>query len=302
MLKTAMSTTAFERSSLTGAAHSDPLQRKVLVRLKGGIGNQLFQYGFALQLAHGNPRNVVCLLDYFRTDAKHGGFALQHLLGPEVLSAEAPPAGQRWAYVNADPLADADLSFLRNSSVDVFVDGYFQHIGNFLPVLDTLRSMFSAQFDQDLYVTKLRELLGRPYEETLVAIHLRRGDYLNPEVRNAHGIPTPESMLDCLPRIQAEHYCAVVFSDSEVAIDLPCPAIRLVGPQPRSLIGDIDELRLMSCCDRIIASNSTFSYWAGMLSNRVQRVFLPDPWMRSGSIRTTSLLTDRFESYGTQLL
>jgi hypothetical protein len=102
--------------------------------------------------------------------------------------------------------------------------------------------------------------------------------------------------------MSSPEYSVIVFSDSEVAIDLPCHAVRLVGPQPRSLIGDIDELRLMSCCDRIIASNSTFSYWAAILSNRAQQVFIPDPWMRSGSVRTQSLLTARIESYPTQLL
>ncbi|HEY6457796.1 MAG TPA: alpha-1,2-fucosyltransferase [Steroidobacteraceae bacterium] len=270
--------------------------------MKGGIGNQLFQYAFALRLANGNPRNVTCLLDYFRVDSKHGGFALQHLLGAEVLSADAPPAERRWAYVNADALADTDLSILQGSTFDIFIDGYFQHVANILPAIDKLRSMFSAQFDQDLYEKKLTSLHGRPSQETVVAIHLRRGDYLNPDVRSAHGIPRPESMVGCLARVPTPGYCAVVFSDSEVAIDLPCRAMRLVAPQPRSLLGDIDELRLMACCDWIIASNSTFSYWAGMLSNRVQQIFLPDPWMRSGSIRTASLLTDRFESYGTQLL
>jgi hypothetical protein len=288
MLKTAMSTTAFER--------------KVLVRLKGGIGNQLFQYGFALQLANGNPQNVICLLDYFRLDAKHGGFALQHLLGSEVLSADTPPAAQRWAYVNADSLADTDLSTLQSSAFDIFVDGYFQHVANFLPVVEKLRSMFSTQFDQELCAQQLRALLGKASDETVVAIHLRRGDYLNPQVRTAHGIPTSETMISCLSRITAPDYSAVVFSDSKVAIDLPCHAIHLAGEEPRSLAGDIDQLRLMSCCNWIIASNSTFSYWAAILSNRVQQVFIPDPWMRSGSVRTESLLTARVAPYSTQLL
>lgn len=279
-----------------------PVQRKVLVRLKGGMGNQLFQYGFALQLANGNPQNVICLLDYFRLDAKHGGFALAHLLGPEVLSADSPPSDHRWAYLNADSLADTDLSILRDSAFDVFVDGYFQHVGNFLPIVDKLRSMFSAQFDQDLYKQKLTSLLDKTADETVVAIHLRRGDYLNPEVRNAHGIPAPESMLSCLARLKGPEYSAAVFSDSKVSIDLPCHAIHFGGGESRSLLGDIDQLRLMSCCNGIIASNSTFSYWAGMLSSRVQQVFIPDPWMRSGSVRTESLLTARVESYSTQLL
>jgi hypothetical protein len=204
--------------------------------------------------------------------------------------------------VNADQLGDADFSALRNSPFDLFVDGYFQNVANFLPVIDTLKSMFAAQFDQPLYAQQLRTLLSVATDKKVVAIHLRRGDYLNPEVRSAHGIPAPDSMLSCLQRIPSADYSAMVFSDSEVTIDLPCPGVRLVGPQPRTLAGDIDELRLMSCCDWIIASNSTFSYWAGMLAGSVQQVFIPDPWMRSGTIRTQSLRTERFETYPTQLL
>jgi hypothetical protein len=277
-------------------------QRKVMVRLKGGIGNQLFQYAFALHLANGDPRHVICLLDYFRSDPRHGGFALALLLGPEVLTVETPPGGHQWVSVNADSLADADLSFLRYSNFDIFIDGYFQHAANFSSVTSKLRSMFAAQFDQGLYERKLKSCLDRESCEVAVAFHLRRGDFLDPEVRKVHGIPSPESMASCFARIGTPDFCAVVFSDSKVAIELPCRGVYLSSGEPRSLAGDIDQLRLMSCCSWIIASNSTFSYWAGILSNQVRRIFLPDPWMRSGSVRTESLLTSRVESYSTQLL
>ena len=280
----------------------EPERRKVMVRLKGGMGNQLFQYGFALHLANGEPRDVLCLLDYFQRDARHGGFALRDLLGPEVMTTEALPAGQNWAYLNADPMADADFSALRNSSCDVFVDGYFQHVANFSPVAGRLKSMFLGQFDQQSYAARLRGLFGEAGARHLVAIHLRRGDFLDPQVRMAHGIPEPQSMLDCLGRITAAEYAAAVFSDSSVEISLPCPSILLSGNGPRSLAGDVDQLRLMSCCDCIIASNSTFGYWAGVLSNSVERMFIPDPWMRSGSVRTQSLLAPQIEAYGTHLL
>jgi hypothetical protein len=277
-------------------------RRKVLVRLKGGMGNQLFQYGFALHLANGETGDVLCLLDYFQRDARHGGFALRDLLGPEVLTTDALPAGQNWAYLNADPMADADFSALRNSSCDMFVDGYFQHVANFGSVAGKLKSMFLGQFDQESYAARLRALFGEATDRQLVAIHLRRGDFLDPQVRLAHGIPEPQSMLGCLARINAREYAAAVFSDSSIEIRLPCPSICLSGNEPRSLAGDVDQLRLMSCCDWIIASNSTFGYWAGVLSNRVEQMFIPDPWMRSGSVRTQSLLAPQIEAYGTQLL
>ncbi len=276
--------------------------RKVLVRLKGGMGNQLFQYGFALHLANGDPRNVLCLLDYFQRDARHGGFALRELLGPEVVTLEAPPAGQHWAYLNADPMADADLSALRNSSCDILVDGYFQHVANFSPVAGKLKSMFLGQFDQDHYAARLRGMFSPGTDQALVAIHLRRGDFLDPGVRQAHGIPEPQSMLGCLARLSARQYSAVVFSDSSVEISLPCQSICLSGDAPRSLTGDVEQLRLMACCNWIIASNSTFGYWAGILSNSVEQMFIPDPWMRSGSVRTQSLLAPQIEAYGTHLL
>lgn len=276
-------------------------KRKVMVRLKGGIGNQLFQYAFALQLAHGRTQDVICLLDYFRSDPRHGGFALQHLLGPDVTTVEIPPAGQGWMYVNADALADVDLSALRHCAVDLFIDGYFQHAWNFRPVIDSMREMYRTRFDGAAYERRLRSCLARPTCESVVAIHLRRGDYLNPEVRQVHGIASPESMVECLSRLRATDYCAVVFSDSKAAIDLPVPAVQVSAAEPRTLAGDIDELRLMSCCDVIIASNSTFSYWAGMLSDRTRQLFIPDPWMRSGGVKTGSLLTARVRSYPTQL-
>jgi hypothetical protein len=277
-------------------------QRKVLVRLKGGMGNQLFQYGFALHLANGDPRNVLCLLDYFHSDARHGGFALRDLLGPEVMTLDAAPAGQHWAYLNADPMADADFSALRNSSCDILVDGYFQHVANFSAVRGKLKSMFLGQFDQDHYAARLRGMFGQETGHSLVAIHLRRGDFLDPGVRQAHGIPEPQSMLGCLARVKAPEYSAVVFSDSSVEISLPCRSICLSGIEPRSLAADVDQLRLMACCNWIIASNSTFGYWAGILSDSVEQMFIPDPWMRSGSVRTQSLLAPQIESYGTHLL
>jgi hypothetical protein len=109
-------------------------------------------------------------------------------------------------------------------------------------------------------------------------------------------------MLNCLTRVRAPEYSAVVFSDSSVEISLPCQSIYLSGNGARSLAGDVDQLRLMSCCNCIVASNSTFGYWAGILSNSVEQMFIPDPWMRSGSVRTQSLLAPQIEAYGTHLL
>ncbi len=63
----------------------------------------------------------------------------------------------------------------------------------------------------------------------MLAVHLRRGDFLDPAVRRVHGVPTPQSMADCVARLVPQPAVAVVFSDSPEDIDLPCPKINLSG-------------------------------------------------------------------------
>lgn len=276
--------------------------RAVFVRLKGGIGNQLFQYAYALSLAGGNPANVCCVLDFFRKDQRHGGFALIQLLGEQIQTQENPPADRRCVYVDADALADEDLSALRNTAFNLFIDGYFQNTRNFLPVLGQLESMYSSQFDQESYSRELRNLAGVTAGECLVAIHIRRRDFLDPKVRRWHGIPRPESIVACLDQVSSRRCTAVVFSDSKVSIELPCRRIDITRGENSLPANDIDHLRLMSCCNLLIASNSTYSYWAGLLSKHVEQIFIPDPWMRSGRVKTQSLLTDRIRAYPTELL
>jgi hypothetical protein len=275
-------------------------ERRVFVRVKGGIGNQLFQFAYALLLAGGCAANVRCVLDHFRRDSKHGGFALGQLLGPEVRTVDAVAPGSRIVYVNADQPADEDLSGLAETRFDLLLDGYFQNVRNVLPVLDIVKQLFRAQFDADRFVGRLIAHVADLPHETLVAIHLRRGDYLEPKTRQVHGVPTVQSIVNCLNQMHPRPSAAFLFSDSGISIDLPCHKIDFTG-RDGSLSQDVDQFRLMSCCNAIIASNSTFSYWAGLLSHRAEQVLIPDPWMRSGTVRTAALLTDGIRSYPTEL-
>ncbi len=272
-----------------------------MVRLKGGIGNQLFQFAYALLLAGGRTENVFCLLDYFRRDNRHGGFALRQLLGEEVRAVDAAVPGSRFVYVNADLLADEDVSSLAETRFDMLIDGYFQNVKNVLPVIDTMKRLFQAQFAGSDFLGRLRARVADIPHESLVAIHLRRGDFMDPAIRQVHGVPSVESMVGCLKQIELQPCVAMVFSDSKVSIDLPCHKIDFTEVRDGSLAQDIDQFRLMSCCDAIIASNSTFSYWAGLLSDRARQILIPDPWMRSGSVRTAALLKDGVRAYPTQL-
>jgi hypothetical protein len=284
------------------SVHSALSERRVFVRLKGGIGNQLFQFAYALLLAGGRSENVFCDLEYFRRDARHGGFALGELLGDEVHGVDGMPPGNQFLYVNADLLAGEDLSSLAQTRVDLLIDGYFQHINHVVPVIDTMKQMFRRQFDQGEFLERLRAQAASAPRETLVALHFRRGDFLDPAIRQIHGVPTVESMVSCLNQLEPQPSATIVFSDSKLPIDLPCQMIDLSRSRDGSLAQDIDQFRLMSCCNAIIASNSTFSYWAGLLSDRVRQLLIPDPWMRSGSVTTQSLLKAGVSAYSTELI
>jgi len=214
------------------------------------------------------------------------------------------PLSLRQMYARlADQLAGAvdSLRLTVEAPVDLYVDGYFQNSRHVRPVIDTLRGMFRRQFHENGMQELLRSRAGLSGSQLMLAIHLRRGDYLDPAVRRVHGLPATQSVLSCLEELKPKPGVALVFSDSQADIHLPCRTINLTGPRS-SLAQDIEQFRLMSCCDAIIASNSTFSYWAGLLSGSVRQLLIPSPWMHSDSVRTSALLTDGVRAYPTQLL
>ena len=120
-----------------------------------------------------------------------------------------------------------------------------------------------------------------------VAIHIRRGDYL----QNIDGIGLLSfeyfySVLTLLTK-QTKVKTAYIFSDEEIELlefTTRFPEIEFIAVAAPSESKPIESIILMSLASYRIISNSSFSWWAAYLTKDHHSNFTPDPWFRNKSV------------------
>lgn len=110
----------------------------------------------------------------------------------------------------------------------------------------------------------------------MVGIHVRRGDYVN----NPFYVDLMETPYyrDAMALFPNEDF--IVFSD-----DIEwCKNQGIFKDCEFSNGNEIEDLNLMASCKGIITANSSFSWWAGYLSDA--KVIAPKKWYTDGEERT----------------
>lgn len=295
----------------------------IITSLKGGLGNQMFQYAAGLALAE--HRRTVLKLDvsWFREYANyesHNRYALSCFNVTEQfatyaecqhLGGVAPTRIERWLaraartfhfYQFASRVDSRRTRFYQQGyhffpgffdlADNTFVDGLFQSEQFFRPVANHLRLHFSFRYPAQPAVAEMAQRIS---STPSAAVHFRRGDY----VRDANYSREMGVLnLDYYTRAVAlllqrqPALTLYIFSDDIDAIEReyrpPCPHVFVRATQPWH---SYDKIRLMSLCDHAIISNSTFAWWAAWLipSSRKQ-VIAPDPWFAGNPAQSRDLV------------
>jgi len=132
-------------------------------------------------------------------------------------------------------------------------------------------------------------------QENWIAIHVRRGDYLNAATRDVHGLTSLDYYKRAVERVDSQFDNQMpikVFSDDRSAAQALFQGskrqIEFVHEPPGSK--PIESMLLMSLGSGIIAANSSFSWWAAWLGDVITRpVIVPDPWFRTKRINQADL-------------
>lgn len=277
--------------------------------LTGGLGNQLFIYAAALE----QSRRLGCKL---YVDASHYLVPDRRLyeLGAFEVSGELIVEESPWAgllpntknsvrhrlknflssvgrqfppvYQEKDIDYSNDIETVQCGST---LSGYFQSWRYFDGVASEIRNMM---LDAPLSPSGKR-LENRLQEAHHTVLHVRRGDYLSSGAVNFHGLTGKtyfERGLDLLESMSSK-FSPVIFTDDEdlisreIGLPLGIEVISCDGANP------FDVLRAMSCCESMIMSNSSFSWWAAWLRERPGRaVVAPRPWFADGRAASDLLL------------
>ena len=275
----------------------------IIIKIKGGLGNQLFQYavGRALALHHRLPLKLD--LTIFKTYKLHryllDQFAIKAEIATEdeiiklkgrnnVLFSALRKAGlvKRKSYLKEKRSSYFDASVFKND--DVYLDGYWQNELYFSDIREELlRDLISISSMSDLGVVYMEGIK----KSNSVSLHVRRGNYLNLKNFNVLDINYYMKAVEYM-RKNVEKPTFYIFSD-----DLEWCKNSL-GFLDNCIFVDstkteIDDLKLMSFCKHNIIANSSFSWWGAWLNQNCKKtVIAPKGWLLNDPGSSNVILSD----------
>ena len=272
-----------------------------IVKVIGGLGNQMFQFALykALQKQHPDER-ILLDLHCFNGYHKHRGFEIAKVFGAssekatliEVAQLAYPyPNFQTWR-IGSRILPSRktmlqekpDFTFEPTAvsiKGNMYYDGYWQHEEYFKAIRDELLNIYSFPKLHDEQNQKAAQLVS---STNSCSIHIRRGDYLTDPLRK--GTIGTDYAVKAIKKIKSlekpETWC--IFSDD---IDWCKQNLSDMFDDTNVLYIDwnkgersINDMHLMSLCRHHIIANSSFSWWGAWLSKQQESTTIaPDKWM-----------------------
>jgi len=302
----------------------------IIINLKGGLGNQLFQYacGRALILRQEEKNTIVnkdngaedrdmgfiLKLDITGYGENNGIGTMRHYsLSPFSIQTEMAtleeirklkyPYGiisEGWRFFKAKVLRQFNVGFnsrIFNTQGSIYLDGFFQTEKYFI---DKEKEIRADLILKDSLGPKAQEVSAKiKNAENSISFHVRRGDYVSdPKTNQHHGTCDSEYYSKALEYIISETGNDIevfVFSDDIdwVKDNMPMsyPAVYVSSPN----IPDYEELILMSQCHHHIIANSSFSWWGAWLNPRPDKIVVaPKQWVRATNIDMSEVVPNNW--------
>lgn len=286
----------------------------IVVKLIGGLGNQMFQYAFGRNLARIKQTEMKLDITGFETYKLHT-YSLRHFNIKESLATKAEISqltkhaakkGKIWCLRNY-LFSDASIFVKEKRSMEFKFDSTIMTIG------DT--AYLNGYWQNEKYFQDIEEVIGKEFvvrdamgdedkamaqsiaQTNSVSVHIRRGDYVASAKTNAvHGTCDINYYQRATKLISEKiidpHF--FVFSDDHewvkknIIFDFPTTYVA-------HNIADknYQDLRLMSMCHHNIIANSSFSWWGAWLNVNSNKIIVaPKKWLND-STRDASDITPK---------
>ncbi len=283
----------------------------IIVKLFGGMGNQMFQYAAARRLAYVHRTELKLDISHFNSQNlrryslncfnirndfatlgeinkfKPWEMKLTRRIFSKIKRCFSKPdhffVKENFFYFNPEIL---------NLQNEVYLSGYWQSEEYFKNIEEIIRREFTIKVPQNGKNRKLAKMIT---SSESVSLHIRRGDYAtNLSVNKKHGICKLDYYQRCVQMItqKSDNPRFFLFSDdpewvkTNFKIDYPLNII-----DHNNADCAFEDLRLMSQCKHNIIANSTLSWWGAWLnSNPNKIVFAPKKWFKAGDLKDKDLI------------
>ena len=285
----------------------------IIVQLKGGLGNQMFQYAFGRSLSLRNNTSLfldVSELNKKTTEHTMREYELNNFNIQATISTTLFTSYTRSVYKLIAVMVNIFLkkkivqrvkekqfhycpkqALISDNSILI---GYWNSPKYFDGFSDILRKDFSFNFIPN---DKTKDLVEKIKSENAVSLHIRRGDYVTNLNANAyHGICDKAYYDKAIDTVLEKNKNAVffIFTDDPIWVsqNFNVAAKSVIASSSDNLDG-LQDMYLMTQCKHAIIANSTYSWWAAwLMSNPDKMVIAPLKWHNNISINITDLFPD----------
>lgn len=282
-------------------------QNMKIVNIIGGLGNQMFQYAFALALKEQNNGEDVFIdtqhfhtlfFNKYKNTNLHNGFELHkvfkelkvpiadwkklikvtYYIPNFILSRVARRVlpKRKSEFIEMKRFAYDSLVFERKGNC--YYEGYWQSINYYLPIKDKI----IKEFDFGCPNAYNKNILKKINESETVGMHIRRGDYLY--IPEFQGLCDLDYYQRAIKEIQVTNrkITYLIFSnDIKWCKENISPLVgknEIIFVTENKGINSCWDMFLMSQCDNLVIANSSFSWWGAFLNKRAKKIIAPIRW------------------------
>lgn len=271
----------------------------IIVRIWEGLGNQMFQYAYAMSL---REKGIDVRIDLDKSyDSMFGKYRGNEIRENSIqnfkisISSINMKCYKKYEYLYRDTWKKKVIFWLQNHLLwkykfyeeeepgfskkvaelkgNYYIKGWFQNEEYF----KNIRSIILKEFLPKKKIKISKELKKALQDQESVSMHIRRGDFLR--IGLVLNATYYEKAIDYVKNIY-RNPIILIFSDD---LEWVKKNIHLSGKyifvNEKRKLKDYEELFIMSRCKANIISNSTFSWWGAWLNqNQDKIVVAPRKW------------------------
>jgi hypothetical protein len=287
----------------------------IIIKLKGGLGNQMFQYALGRKLSLKTGKEFkLNKIDYERDTFRSYGLGvfniIENFANDDEISKIDPSRRKNSIFFRLKKIIE--FRVLKNYHVgwephffkktlnkirgeDVYLDGYWQSYKYFEDIRETIIEDFSLKIGLE---QSHLDLLNQINSGNSVSLAVRRTDYLNPEMLRDFGICSARYYNEAISLIEEkikEPKFFVVSDDldwTKANINFKNHHVVYISElRENDKIKDYQEMSLMSKCKHNIIANSSFSWWPAWLNSNPDKIVIaPDIWSNNRSSKINELV------------
>ena len=271
----------------------------IIIKIKGGLGNQLFQYAIAKAFSLETKRKFKLDISIFEWYKLHN-YGLHHFnIQPEFYTPESKwkmklkKLFNKVVFYNEDHHQFNYNPNLKDTKSDyLFLEGYYQSQKYFIKYEKEIRNDFQI-------ITPLKkqtsDMVAYMQSVNAVSIHFRRGDYVGNAV---HETDKTEYYKEAMKIIESKVENPVYFLFSD---DIPWVKENFTTNFETHYVDfndaatNFEDIKLMSSCKHNIMANSSFSWWGAWLNPNPNKIVIaPKLWFNDEKVNTNDVIPENW--------